>query len=206
MDIYHGIIWIVLGYLSGSILYARLAERIFHKDIVTESKDQNPGAANAFMKGGFWCGLATLLGDLGKGFLPIWCYLMTVRQGEPQALMLAFVMAAPVIGHIFPIFFAFKGGKGIATSFGCLMGLAPDMKPVLILAFVFLFLSLVFRIKPHFYRTIAAYFLTAVIMCLAEVPAGVCIGFLFMCLAVIVRMHFSTEIREKIKVEVLWKH
>ena len=48
--------YIIIGYLSGSILYARVFEKLFHKENMIEgSKDRNPGTANAFMRGGFWC-------------------------------------------------------------------------------------------------------------------------------------------------------
>lgn len=59
------IFYTIIGYLSGSVLFARVAERLFHrKGAIEESPDQNPGAFNAFRYGGFWCGLLTLCGDL----------------------------------------------------------------------------------------------------------------------------------------------
>ena len=52
--------YVIIGYLSGSILYARVFEKLFHKENMIEgSKDRNPGTANAFMRGGFWCGVLT---------------------------------------------------------------------------------------------------------------------------------------------------
>ena len=64
--------FIVMGYLCGSVLFARICAKLFNKpEILLESKDKNPGAANAFQYGGFLCGILTLGGDLAKGFLPI---------------------------------------------------------------------------------------------------------------------------------------
>lgn len=66
-------------------------------------------------------------------------------------------MSAPALGHIFPIWHKFDGGKGIAVSFGVLLGLAPNMLPVLTLALTYLLFSLVFKVNPHFYRLILTY-------------------------------------------------
>ena len=64
--------FIFLGYLSGSVLYARIFAALFKKDnMIENSKDKNPGTANAFMYGGFWCGLLSLIVDLAKGVLPV---------------------------------------------------------------------------------------------------------------------------------------
>lgn len=110
--------YVIIGYLSGSILYARVFEKLFHKENMIEgSKDRNPGTANAFMRGGFWCGVLTLCCDMGKGFIPVFFY----HQGEMTQLGLALVLAAPAIGHIFPLFHKGRGGKGIATTFGSLL-------------------------------------------------------------------------------------
>ena len=80
--------YMILGYLSGSVLYARVFSQMLGKDHIYErSRDRNPGTANAFTYGGFWCGLGTLLGDLLKGAVPVWLYL----RGASGAPTLAFV-------------------------------------------------------------------------------------------------------------------
>ena len=105
-------LYILFGYLSGSVLYARLfGEWIAKKDITEESRDGNPGTSNAFLYGGFWCGMLTLCCDLLKGFLPVWLWLR-YAPGAVDRLTLSFVMAAPVIGHAYPVFSRFNGGKG----------------------------------------------------------------------------------------------
>lgn len=139
------ILFAIVGYLSGSVLFANLSARLFHKDILTESKDHNPGTANAFMQGGFFCGIVSLIGDLLKGYIPVYLYFRTGMGPESGAhafgglLGAAIVLAAPVAGHIFPVFYQFKGGKGIAVTFGCLLGLYPMIVPVLLFAAVFNF-------------------------------------------------------------------
>ena len=65
-------VFVIMGYLMGSILFAPFFGYLFKKrDIISETRDQNPGAANAFMQGGMMCGIMTLIGDIGKGFLPV---------------------------------------------------------------------------------------------------------------------------------------
>ena len=134
--IVRALIYSAAGYISGSILFARVFGAVFKKDIISQSRDGNPGTANAFMYGGFFCGLFTIIFELLKGFMPVFLYL------RKDALLftdlgIAFVMAAPVLGHAFPIFYRFRGGKGIAVSFGSLLGLLPAVTPVSILAFTF---------------------------------------------------------------------
>ena len=68
--------FILLGYLSGSVLYARVFARLFGKEeMIENSRDRNPGTANAFMYGGFWCGLLTLICDIHArgGAVASWC-------------------------------------------------------------------------------------------------------------------------------------
>jgi len=98
------IVFMLIGYLSGSILYAPLFGKLLKGwDILEESRDQNPGTANAFMYGGFLCGILTLCCDLAKGFFPVYLYLRIGNR--PIGTELAVVLAAPVVGHIFPVFF-----------------------------------------------------------------------------------------------------
>ncbi len=200
------ILFVLFGYLSGSLMFARILMPLFQKEEgLEDSKDGNPGATNAFLYGGTLCGVLTLTGDVLKGCLPVYLFLNLV-PGIIHPFSLAFVMAAPVLGHAFPIFFRFRGGKGIATSFGCLLGLTMDYRPLLILAASFLFFSLVVRIQPHFYRTIVA-FLTALIgVALIEAEWGITLGFLLTCGVVCTKLHQSKEERESLKVGFLWKH
>lgn len=194
--------------MTGSFLFAPFWGRVLrHKDILEGTKDQNPGTANAFMEGGFLCGTLTLLGDLAKGFLPVFCCVWTTsRLGIYMTVGLALVMTAPVIGHAFPVYHRFQGGKGIAVSFGSLLGLFPDLRPALVLAAFFILFSLVIRISPHYYRTILTYVCTMLyLLVLGKNPVYKLAGSMIT-LVVCVRMHLSTEVREECKVNILWKH
>lgn len=199
------LIFTVFGYLCGSVLFARVFARLFRRgDILAPSKDGNPGVANAFLYGGFWCGACTLLGDVLKGFVPV--FLLTL--GVPAQTLdwrYALAVAAPVLGHAFPVFFRFRGGKGIAVTFGCLLGLFPYTLPFTLFAASFIFFSVVLKVSPHFYRTIFAYIATLALLPLLRIADGVCVAFLIISATVCLKLHMSKEEREKITVKLTWK-
>lgn len=196
------ILYALVGYLSGSVLYAQIFARLFHKpDLIERSNDHNPGTANAFQYGGFWCGVLTLVCDLLKGFIPVFVFL---AGPKPDPIACALVLAAPVIGHAFPVFYCFQGGKGIAVTFGCLLGLLPIWQPVATLAMYFILFSVVLQISPHFYRTLVAYLCALVHMIfIVKIPA-IWMGFLIISGVVLLRLHMSKEQREQIEVKWVW--
>ncbi len=200
------LLYSLIGYLCGSILFANIFSKIFHRDDMLErSKDHNPGAANAYQYGGFWCGTLTLCGDLLKGFLPVHFLVLSIPISEMgPAYVLA--LASPVIGHAFPIFNRLRGGKGIAVTFGCLLGLFPYVLPFASFTALFLFFSVVLRISPHFYRTIFAYTGTFFSLLLLRAEGIVCISFLIIAATVCFRLHLSKEKREDITVHFAWIH
>ncbi len=151
------IFFIILGYLLGSIMFGYLIPKIFKQvDTKKDSDDGNPGTANAFIQGGILCGIITLLLELSKGFVPVYLAKNTV---SPNHILFAFIMLAPVVGHAYPLYNGFKGGgKCIAVSFGSLLGLFPYLHMGLLLAFWFLFFSLIIIVKPHTLRVFFAYF------------------------------------------------
>ena len=197
------ILSVIIGYLSGSVLYANVFGRLFNcADKFNDCKDQNPGTANAFLTGGFWCGMLTLLGDLFKGVIPVFVYTHYVSEQPPLGISL--VLAAPVIGHIFPLFYRFKGGKGIATTFGCLFGLIGDLRAFIVMAVFFILFSVVLRITPHFHRTVASFVCTAITVFIIGVDVYVCLGILIITAGVLFKMFSSKELREKMQVRLLW--
>lgn len=199
--------FIVMGYLSGSILYARILGRLIkQKDLYENTKDHNPGTANAFMQGGFFCGILTLCGDMAKGFIPV-AFAMRNFMSEPHWEMgLALVIFAPVLGHVFPLFFHFKGGKGIATTFGCLLGCMPNIYAACVLAFYFILLSAIIRVTPHLYRTLGTYWLTLVTLIFHKELLPVRLGFFMITLCVSGKLYLSKEEKEKCRVRLLWMH
>ena len=118
------VLFVCVGYLSGSVLYALIFAGILKKgDILAQSSDHNPGTANAFMYGGFWCGLFTLLFDLLKGFIPVYLFMHYGNAAKAAPFMAALVIAAPVIGHAFPVFYGFREEKGLLSHSDALQDL-----------------------------------------------------------------------------------
>lgn len=199
-----GLCYVLAGYLSGTILFAKIfVSKFCGENIVLISKDGNPGTANAFAAGGIWIGGLTLLCELGKGFLPVYLYCRS--QLEVPDWMIAPVLVAPVLGHAFPLLMRGRGGKGIAVTFGCLLGLAPCWAPVMILVASFLFFSLIVVISPHQYRTAVAVFAAAIatmiVMSNPRIRCGVCINY---CI-ILIRLLLSREERTECKVRLFWK-
>ena len=116
------ILWILAalwGYLWGSLSSAVIVCRLMRLPDPRTEGSGNPGATNVLRIGGKLPAAVTLAGDLLKGLLPV----LIIRAIWPAAET-AWLLAglAAFIGHILPVFFAFKGGKGVATAFGVLLG------------------------------------------------------------------------------------
>ena len=155
--------FIIVGYLAGSIRFGYYLPKYFsHVDVTKVSQDGNPGAANAFQYGGILVGIAVLLGDMAKGFLPVRAAL---AAGIPMTIPLfTFVMAAPVLGHAYPFWHFMQGGKAIALSFGVLLGLFPMWTPLWTLISCYLMFSVFIVIQPHLHRTIITFVLSALLI------------------------------------------
>lgn len=194
------ICYILLGYAAGSILFACVFGIILKKDVYANSSDYNPGTTNAYKNGGFWCGTLTLLGDIFKGFFPVFLYFR-----GPYASLSFLVIAAPVIGHVLPVFHKFRGGKGIATTFGCLLGLLPVGAPVICLAFYFLLFSLLLYIPSRYYRTLVTYLCTAISVFVLPLGTYVKFGMLAIAVCVTVKMLCSREEKSDFEVKPIWK-
>jgi glycerol-3-phosphate acyltransferase PlsY len=109
----------VLAYLAGSVSTAIIVCKAMGlKDPRTEGSG-NPGATNVLRVGGKLPAALTLLGDAFKGFLPV---VITAAFVDHSATI-ALAAFAAFLGHLYPIFFDFRGGKGVATGFGALLGL-----------------------------------------------------------------------------------
>lgn len=108
----------LLGYALGSIPFGLILARLAGKGDIRQQGSGNIGATNVLRTGSKWLAAATLLLDLAKGLLPV----LLAKQFLPEAVGWAALFA--VIGHCFPIWLGFKGGKGVATNAGVCFGLA----------------------------------------------------------------------------------
>lgn len=118
----------LLAYLLGSVSSAVLIARWFALEDPRTVGSGNPGATNMLRLGSRSAAALTLLGDVLKGALPV----LIARLFTNEAAVLALVGGAAFIGHLFPLFFRFKGGKGVATGLGVYAALSPVLGVVLV--------------------------------------------------------------------------
>lgn len=115
-------------------------------------------------------------------------------------------MAAPVLGHILPFYDIKHGGKGIAATFGCFLGLLPHWIPLCVLAGIFIFFSCVVKINPNYYRTVATYILATICTVWLEPNRYIVFGFLLIAASVLAKLFMSAEEKEHFEVKLAWKH
>ena len=119
MDMILGIVLVVIGYLCGSLASAVIVCRIMKLPDPRKEGSGNPGATNVLRLGGKKAAALTLAGDALKGAVPV--LLAHLLSDSPTVL--ASTAVAAIIGHMYPVFFQFKGGKGVATTFGAVAAL-----------------------------------------------------------------------------------
>lgn len=124
-----GIVAVILGaWLLGSIPSAWIAVRISRKEDIRNLGSGNVGATNTFRILGLGGAVPVFLFDFFKGFLPVWFVLSGVSEYVPPSLLLAIgAGTASFLGHLFPVFIGFRGGKGVATGAGVLTALYPPL-------------------------------------------------------------------------------
>ncbi len=111
---------IIFAYLLGSVSAAIITCKVMGLPDPRTTGSNNPGATNVMRIGGKKAALITLLGDMLKGLLPV----LIARLFTAEELTLAVVAVAAFLGHLYPVFFGFKGGKGVATSLGAIAGVS----------------------------------------------------------------------------------
>jgi glycerol-3-phosphate acyltransferase PlsY len=110
----------IIAYLFGSISSAVIVSRLLGLPDPRTQGSGNPGATNVLRLAGRYPALLVFIGDMLKGLVPI----LLARLVGLHGWMLATVSVASLLGHIYPVFFQFKGGKGVATVFGALLALS----------------------------------------------------------------------------------
>lgn len=128
MNIFYNIGILILAYLIGSISTAVWIGKIFHGIDVREHGSGNAGATNTIRVLGWTTGVPVLLIDVGKGLLAASLPLIFHLFDKGSAQMVNFQILSgsiAIIGHVFPVYSGFKGGKGVATTVGVLLAIAP---------------------------------------------------------------------------------
>ncbi|CDU14686.1 glycerol-3-phosphate 1-O-acyltransferase PlsY [Vibrio coralliirubri] len=137
------LIMIIAAYLLGSISSAVLICRVLRLPDPRTVGSNNPGATNVLRVGGKGAAAAVLLCDMLKGTIPVWLgYYLKI-----DPIILGVVAIAACLGHMYPIFFHFKGGKGVATALGAIAPIGFDLTGMimatwLVVAFLFRYSSL----------------------------------------------------------------
>ena len=130
-----------LAYLVGSLSTAVIVCKMMGLGDPRDSGSGNPGATNVLRMGGKFPAGLTLLGDALKGFLPVVVTWLIVKHPPTVAL----VALAAFLGHLYPVFFDFRGGKGVATALGALIGVSGSAGLLALLTW--LACSLTFRVS-----------------------------------------------------------
>lgn len=129
------IIWIVGAYLLGSVSFGIVISKLFGLADPRTVGSGNPGATNVLRSGKKSAAFLTLLGDAFKGWLPVWMAL----QSNMLMWVVSGVGIAVFLGHLYPIYFRFKGGKGVATAFGVMLAISPLLGLAALVTWVIVF-------------------------------------------------------------------
>ncbi|RQJ63502.1 glycerol-3-phosphate 1-O-acyltransferase PlsY [Neisseria meningitidis] len=136
---------VAVSYLIGSLSFAVIVSKYYGMDDPRTYGSGNPGATNVLRSGKKKAAALTLLGDAAKGLVAV--LLARVLQ-EPLGLSnsaIAAVALAALVGHMWPVFFGFKGGKGVATALGVLLALSPAT--ALVCALIWLVMAFGFKVS-----------------------------------------------------------
>ena len=149
------LLFVIAAYLIGSISFAVVVSKAFGLSDPRTYGSKNPGATNVLRSGNKAAAIVTLVGDGFKGWLAVW---LAGRFGERYGvgdMGVALVALAVFLGHLWPVFFRFVGGKGVATALGVLFGLNPwlglaTLVTWLVVAYAFRYSSLAALIAALF--------------------------------------------------------
>lgn len=111
----------VMGYFLGSVSSAIVISRLMGLQDPRQVGSGNPGATNVLRYGGKKAAILTLIGDVMKGMIPV----LIARLLTEDPLIIALTALAAFVGHLYPVFHGFKGGKGVATALGVFLALNP---------------------------------------------------------------------------------
>lgn len=129
------ILMIITAYFLGSISSAIITSKLMKLPDPRTSGSGNPGATNVLRVGGKKAGMITLLGDMLKGLLPV----IAARCLHFSDTIIALTALAAFLGHLYPVYFGFKGGKGVATGLGVLLGMNALLGSIILATWMIVF-------------------------------------------------------------------
>ena len=119
------LVLIALAYLLGSIPFAVVVSRVMGLQDPRSYGSKNPGATNVLRTGNRAAAALTLLGDAAKGWAAVWLAALLARQWGLPSYVIGLAGIAVFLGHLYPVFLKFKGGKGVATALGVILAFQP---------------------------------------------------------------------------------
>jgi glycerol-3-phosphate acyltransferase PlsY len=125
MDVVNSLIAVLVGYAVGSLSFAVIVSRLMGLNDPRSYGSGNPGATNVLRSGNRKAAILTLVFDALKGYVPVLVALWLMPRFGWGASTVAFVGLAAFLGHLWPVFFNFQGGKGVATAAGVLLAINP---------------------------------------------------------------------------------
>jgi len=169
--------FILIAYLIGSLSFAVIVSRAFALPDPRSYGSGNPGATNVLRTGKKLAAVLTLIGDGGKGWLAVFLATRYAADYGLDATGVAGCAVAVFFGHLFPVFFRFKGGKGVSTAGGILLAIHPwlglaTIATWIIIAIFFRYSSLAAIVSAVF-APIYAFFMTLLGFELDSMPAAV---------------------------------
>ena len=129
------IIITLIAYLIGSVSFGILASKLFNITDPRTMGSKNPGATNVMRQGNKVAAIFTLLGDMLKATILL---LIAKFYGVSDSLIVL-ISTALMLGHVYPIYYQFKGGKGVATALGILLGISPVMALSVFIIWIIIF-------------------------------------------------------------------
>lgn len=129
------VVWVVAAYLLGSIAFGILVSKVFGLPDPRTVGSGNIGATNVARSGKKSAAILTLAGDVFKGWFPVWLAL----QSNMLMWVVSAVGLAVFFGHLYPIYYHFKGGKGVATALGVMLAIHPLLALAALVTWIFVF-------------------------------------------------------------------
>ena len=139
--IYSALVFSALAYLIGSFSTAIITCKIMGIEDPRSTGSNNPGATNVLRHGGKKAAIITLIGDMLKGLIPV----LIATQLQMETTIIALTALFALLGHVFPLYYGFKGGKGVATFYGTI--LAINWQVGLIVLLIWLLIAALIKIS-----------------------------------------------------------
>ncbi len=139
--IYSALVFSALAYLIGSFSTAIITCKIMGIEDPRSTGSNNPGATNVLRHGGKKAAIITLIGDMLKGLIPV----LIATQLQMENTVIALTALFALLGHVFPVYYGFKGGKGVATFYGTI--LAINWQVGLIVLLIWLLIAAILKIS-----------------------------------------------------------